>query len=212
RFLADEAFLATVPQVGLNLLAFHAVMCAVFGLPGNIELLRADVLQSAHDVLASVTVEQRNRLVAELGVRQVPVAGRPDVGPGGAFVAVRLDPRGVRFGGDADGVLLAVVVAGAFQTEQPAVLPGFHPLVLVRVNSDEAYFVLHISLAGHHRDAVVLTVDAQDIAPCWLVINLDVELAYFIVRRRRSGQTGPEQGESGQQQAAGGERSHTARG
>src|SRR5262249_10236703 len=134
--LAHQALGGVVPGVDADL-AGEAVVVGVLELAGDADLLRADELQPAGQVAAAVGAQQRGDAVAELGVGQVPVAGEPDLARHHALQVVDPDAQLVALGDGGDHVALAVVVAGAVEALQPAVLPDLPAAVGIDVGDED---------------------------------------------------------------------------
>src|SRR5207253_1402046 len=106
-----------------------------------------------------VGLEDRHDLVDAVGVGLAPVAAQPDVAAHQALLVVDLDAQLRPLGDGGDGAQFAVVVAGAVEALEPAVLPLLLAAVGVGVGADED-LDLDVGVAGHDGDAV-LTCDTD---------------------------------------------------
>src|SRR5439155_23306941 len=147
ELLADQPIAAVVPQIHRRRPAGDAEVVTALRLAAERQLLHADILQVAVDLLAGVRVDQRHRLVVVVAGQQFPVRGRPGVGPGRPLLTVGADAQAVALRGDLQLQALAVVAGVALQLLQAAVFPAFRTLVDVSVGAEQVLDA-HARLSG----------------------------------------------------------------
>src|SRR5262249_60102521 len=97
------------------------------------------------------------------------------------LLAVHRDPQCVLVSDGDRGKAFAVVIAGALQSQEPAIFPDFRSAIGVRVSSHKGNRDLNIRLAPDGRPAIVFATDGHLISAGRLAIDLDGKAAYFNV-------------------------------